>query len=442
MTWVFIPSACSRASACWTKDCEPGSPTWVSRIAPSATLSGKHTEPRSWLRAWKTARWMRHLSGPTFAPSTLERGVAAWIASLPDSPVRTSASPAGAPGLTARAPGSSSKSYASPTIAMRGASFWRTSQASLLPPPPLWTRKKASSMSAPSPASWENWPTAGGMRSGSLFQRPTWVPATDGNAGSASLGGGTWHTPDTMPEAPNGNSNTKSKPAGVGNQARAWMTPSVSNSQGNAYTRDRGAPVAERPTLTGQAQQHWPTPTAALTNDGEDPAQWQARADRLKEKGSNGNGAGMPLTVASAAWPTPRAGDGQKGGPNQVGSKGDLMLTSAAAHWPTPASRDYRSPNAESYEERGGGSKGEQLNNFVAHHFSLHPDQPTPAGPPSSPTTPNSLRRLNPIFGAWLMGWPSTWVIAEPHASSASATALWRSALQQRLSSLRGEPAC
>lgn len=69
-------------------------------------------------------------------------------------------------------------------------------------------------------------------------------------------------------------------------------------------------------------------------------------------------------------WPTPRATDGAKGGPNQAGSKGDLMLPSATAQWPTPASRDYRTPNSQSLQERGQGSKGEQLPNFVEHHFS------------------------------------------------------------------------
>jgi hypothetical protein len=37
------------------------------------------------------------------------------------------------------------------------------------------------------------------------------------------------------------------------------------------------------------------------------------------------------------------------------------------------------------------------------------------------------------------MGWPSTWVIAEPHVLSASATELWRCLLRQQLSSLLGE---
>lgn len=39
--------------------------------------------------------------------------------------------------------------------------------------------------------------------------------------------------------------------------------------------------------------------------------------------------------------PTPRATDGTKGGPNQRGSKGDLMLPSLAAQLlPTPAAAD------------------------------------------------------------------------------------------------------
>lgn len=81
--------------------------------------------------------------------------------------------------------------------------------------------------------------------------------------------------------------------------------------------------------------------------------------------------------------------------------------------------------------------KGEQLVNFVAH--SSHLAQPTQPGETSSSSGQSSPRRLNPIFGEWLMGWPLQWTKAEPSASSASATELYRSALQQRLSSLFGE---
>lgn len=79
-----------------------------------------------------------------------------------------------------------------------------------------------------------------------------------------------------------------------------------------------------------------------------------------------------------------------------------------------------------------------QLSNFVAH--SSHLAQPMPDGPPScesGPASPQpSTKRLNPAFGEWLMGWPVGWTIAEPSASNASETALWRFALRQRLCSL------
>ena len=99
----------------------------------------------------------------------------------------------------------------------------------------------------------------------------------------------------------------------------------------------------------------------------------------------------------------------------------------------------------ERQPEPVGGGMPERMNNrtaspslsqVVTHSPSLPQALPTPDGPPSSPSTPNSPRHLNPLFGAWLMGWPSTWVIAEPHASSAWATGLWRCRLQQRLSCL------
>jgi DNA (cytosine-5)-methyltransferase 1 len=63
--------------------------------------------------------------------------------------------------------------------------------------------------------------------------------------------------------------------------------------------------------------------------------------------------------------------------------------------WPTPAARDYRYPNARSYEERGGGKKGEQLPNAIG-------------GP------------LNPEFVEWLMGYAIGWTDCEPSATPSS----------------------
>jgi hypothetical protein len=52
-----------------------------------------------------------------------------------------------------------------------------------------------------------------------------------------------------------------------------------------------------------------PTPVAGNFNDGASLQTWQARRDRQKQLGRNGNGIGTPLPVAIALLPTPMAGD-------------------------------------------------------------------------------------------------------------------------------------
>lgn len=59
--------------------------------------------------------------------------------------------------------------------------------------------------------------------------------------------------------------------------------------------------------------------------------------------GHTGSG-GMNLRHTVTLLPTPRASDGEKGGPNQRGSKGDLALPSAVVRLlPTPTATDAKS---------------------------------------------------------------------------------------------------
>jgi len=68
---------------------------------------------------------------------------------------------------------------------------------------------------------------------------------------------------------------------------------------------------------------------------------------------------------------------------------GDGLATALSKRLPTLTARDYRSPNAKSYAERGGGKKGEQL--------------------------PNALRGpLNPDWCERFMGFPIGWTASEP----------------------------
>lgn len=324
MMWIYIPSKFVPASACSEKASAPHSAYSASSTAPFATWSGKPLQPRRLPALWKREPLIRLLSGLTCSPSTAQHGADAWISSLRASRARTSALQASVLDWMASARACSSTSSTSPTLARREASFWRTSQPSLLPPPPLWTKPKALSKNAQPPASWENWPTAGGTRNGSLFQRTTWAPATGVPDGSASLGA--WPTPDTGHERVNRSQNAKM-----------------------------------------------------------------------------------------------------------------LTLNRASQQWPTPASRDYRTPNSMSLADRGQGTKGEQLPNFVEHHFSRQVLS-TLDGRPLSPTDRTLPRRLNPAFACWLMGWPIWWTNPALTSCARSEMASYRCRLQWHLSILCGVP--
>lgn len=118
-------------------------------------------------------------------------------------------------------------------------------------------------------------PTSGTTRSGRLYERPTWVPRTVGSVGSAL----------PTPRATDG---PKGGPGQVNGRGEPDSLPAI------------GALL--------------PTPNASVANDGEKAGTWLARAERLKEKHGNGNGAGMPLTIAVQLLPTPIAMDSRSSG--------------------------------------------------------------------------------------------------------------------------------
>ena len=92
MTWYYVPSTCAPATEGSSLPCD--SP--ASHPEPWLTSSGTPTQrPLSW-RGWRTRPWIRLLSGLTSPPSTLSRGVAGWISSLPVSPASRSPRPASA----------------------------------------------------------------------------------------------------------------------------------------------------------------------------------------------------------------------------------------------------------------------------------------------------------------------------------------------------------
>jgi len=202
---------------------------------------------------------------------------------------------------------------------------------------------------------------------------------------------------------------------------QALMWPTACQEDGESCGNHPGAVDS----LTGAAKL-WPTPNTAI--HGPDLA--RANGER---KGTGGNDL---ETTASRLWQTPhgmsnRDANGKVGGcgggefalqanqwqtpatdsfRSRGGDRKDEMgLDQQARMFPSPSQRDYRTPNAKAGPDRGMGAKGEQLPNFVRHHFERRQDPQTHDGPASSPNTPTSRRRLNPRFVEWLMMLPIGW---------------------------------
>lgn len=228
------------------------------------------------------------------------------------------------------------------------------------------------------------------------------------------------------------------------------------------YTRDRGDPEKERPTLEGAAVAFVPPAEEMDASDHSSPAEspagaptakmWMTpranensesaetfQARRIRMSPADRMGVNGTLSIQAQTWSTPRASDGEKGGPNQSFGAGGVPLPSQAANWPTPSANQYEAADLDKMlarqkrqaEKHGNNGVGLTLANaallwptptasddgqkvtLVAHQRMLcnevigfrpsPPDHPTPDGPPSSP----ERRSLNPLFVEWLMGWPT-----------------------------------
>lgn len=231
---------------------------------------------------------------------------------------------------------------------------------------------------------------------------------TQGREGGLNLQTATrnWQTPNAAAEAPNLGSNIKNGPKSLLAQAELatpWQTPAAFQGR---FRRQVGQTERAEELLPAQAEsateRAWPTPQAHDAVGGKTPEQVAAMRARTGAGVSN-------LNEAATAWSTPRASDGEKGGPNQSFGAGGTPLPAQAAQWGTPTSRDWKDGASPSMEAPTNGLLGRQA-----------PRMPMP-GDGSSQPDPTSRRRLNPRFVEWLQGWPEGWVDLTSSTSSETA---------------------
>lgn len=253
-----------------------------------------------------------------------------------------------------------------------------------------------------------------------------------------------------------------------GNGSGLWRSPKAGEGMGR-YSQVNGK---RYPALWDQAKEAvalWPTPTSlAPAKDGNNEA---------------GNSAGLVAIRKHALWSTPRASDGEKGGPNQsfgaggsplpaqaaqtlwptmrAGSgacrpvkwpprdpKGRLEDAAATALWATPQTRakgggDYSDPAKAAARIKSGHQVNLQdevlalwatptardhkspLASAETHARNARPlsEQAGAASgmtPSGSPERTASPGALDPAFVCWLMGYPPEWLSCAPSATRSS----------------------
>lgn len=372
----------------------PGAGAWV-------TLSGTATlRPFSW-PGWKNRPWMLRRSGvATSPPSMRARFVAEWAASLEVTPVNPSARPASAAARTTSA--TSGRTFAASSSRRdRNGSSSRTSAG---------ISRSASTLSI------ESYRSLVSRLRRDFNRRQKLAQAMAANGSSF------WPT------------------AQAHDAATPKTAEQIARMKATAPKRKGGGPPGVN--NLNEVTAMWPTPSAALTNDGEEPQTFLARQERLKEKGINGNGAGIPLTIASKMWPTPEGiRDAKSPGTRallarrQDESARGQPLMEVAAHWPTPTVGDAKSSGSRNTEDSnanfGVSLTDVALGSFGTGRSSRQDPQTTTPGAVSSQQDRTSLpRSLNPNFVEWLMGWPLGWT------DSASREMEWSRYLQRQRTAL------
>lgn len=178
----------------------------------------------------------------------------------------------------------------------------------------------------------------------SILQRRGSPRRTSGKDSTGSPSG--WQTPQSADSR--GATGVASTYGDLGKQAATtgWPTPmGLSPSAGNCdYTRKMEAK------LTG-----WPTPDHHHHGTSADPLAKTRPSGAKKQQV-------LQDVVRLAGWPTPDTtcdrGPGSQDAPNREGSPS----LSQVAGWASPKSKDWKYPSMSSYEDRGGGTKGEDLN--------------------------------------------------------------------------------
>lgn len=265
--------------------------------------------------------------------------------------------------------------------------FWPTAQA--------YSSQDSNSPTSTALDRAAKWPTATAEDAESTGHRNLPGAGTTLNAAGRDL----WQTPGT--DSFRGRGGERQDEPGLDREARElWATPRASEDRSGKVSPATMA-ANSRP-LTEQAETAWPTPKAQDANG----AMSDEKHARQKQEGHGAS----ELNREAILWPTPTAepyGTSQ-GGTNASRPSGHTpsLENMAREMWPTATAG-----TGTGYQT---GTKGDVWRPTL--EGAVLGKLPSRSGRPAVPPTPNgprcarcrqrTLRRLQPVFVAWLMGLP------------------------------------
>lgn len=274
--------------------------------------------------------------------------------------------------------GKTSEARTVPELSARPIASWNSGRD-------CWETDQIDLLSGRSVVYSETLPILGSMRNGVVYELPTSAHHTEGS-GSLSLPPGAlvFDAPDTMPDAPNGGSNRKAQPAGLGNQVKLLPTATAAGANGSGGSNSSNVTLTDAVVRAGFStkpnERLLKTPTAQLAVNG-----GSQHPDKRK---AGGHGPTLADEVEHLL-PTPKAGDADFGMPRTSGRPPEKS-THLATRVEHTKPADSWGPYAAAIE------RWEKVTGRPA------PD-PTEVGPKGG-------RRLSAAFVEWMMGLPAGWV--------------------------------
>ncbi len=251
-----------------------------------------------------------------------------------------------------------------------------------------------------------------------------------GNGGECSGEATQWQTPQTDSFRSRGGD--RKNEMGLDQEARNWGTPTSRDHKdaacAEADVETNG--LLGRQTVRWEGQ--WRTPDCPATGG--------------PRNHTTSIGDGHQITIADQAqnWPTPNTRDHHPQGPREDAKQRQTNLSDTVANWPTPT----QNPTGNQSTRRENGREALRLTSQClesrAKTFDTsHQDPTQPNGQMCwcgihGCGLPSHRRKLNPLFEAWLMGWPFWWMTKEPMLCAWLEMELYLSRSRRLLSSLLG----